>query len=697
MGNGSKSLKIQIGSSLSQRTQAHSTKNITVESTRKSNANKENALGKKGARSSTHRISENASKKPAYRARHKKKCKESNKVELDGRSLDKGGKSQEGAIEKYIKRELLEEIGISLIHNISTQNSTESNKSLNAKAICFKSRENKPCLALQELVANIKLKKIQMKNENAATKASTNVAVNTEVNSAKVTTSAVDAGTSELGFEEDKRSCSGRKHIVRIEIISEMNEQIKDFDWNESQNIVYLNTTEEYHTNENASSIKECRDKVEGMDISIYEASDTHNETTSFHEFTLKKLSDLMSEQNLSKIISVRERLLRYQEKSERQTLSEMYECNKFSPRTYCRKKLELEKWVSKEKVEITKSKKQFIENWKQTAGVIEGMHRNAVKMKQMMFDGSLNDTCKTFSSLVSNTSRTINEENQGLSENSIITPDNKHFSSNLQACESPEQNKHHLTFAKESEFSNKSNRLKSTPTGQVKETKAFIKSPEAPLKSPNCYITPRFDASYTPNKGCSLKIATEFGSNEVNKAPQILDGLSPYQNAEVIGAIKLFQQSVIQAKGIDNSAEYIELVLDTLFKHALSSSKIKFLNQINTPLPKDLLHILQTIKANKRVEAMLTSAAIVDESTVDEVVSEVLGKEEDTEEVRKNKEMYSRAICATTNEALNMLRPYGLSGEPTPWSKQQRILFKEVKDVDLIVKNVKSMVYFHY
>eukprot|EP00826_Nyctotherus_ovalis_P006626 TRINITY_DN11588_c0_g2_i3.p1 TRINITY_DN11588_c0_g2~~TRINITY_DN11588_c0_g2_i3.p1 ORF type:complete len:667 (-),score=113.33 TRINITY_DN11588_c0_g2_i3:370-2370(-) len=661
----------------------------------KSNANKENVLEKKGARRSTHRMSENANRKPAYRARHKKKCKESNKVELDDRrSLDKADKIQEGAIEKYIKRELLEEIGISLIHNISTQNSTESNKSLNAKAICFKSKENKPSLVLQELVANIKLKKIQIKNENAVTKASTNVAVNTEVNSVKQATSEIDIGTSELLFKEDKKSCSDREQII-----SKIDEYKKDFDLSKSQSVVNLNTTEEYLTNENASSIKECldcTDKIEGMDISIYEASDAHNETTSFHEFTLKKLTDLMNEQNLSKIISIRERLLRYQEKTEKQTLSKMYQCNKFSPRTYSRKKLELEKWVSREKVEIRNTKKQFIENWKQTAGVIEGMHRNAVKIKQMMFDGSLNDACKTFSSLVSNTSRTINEENQGLNENSIITPDNKHFDSNLQPCESPEQSKHRLTFAKESEPSNKSYKLKNTPTEQVKETRGFIKSPEAPLKSPNCYITPRFDANCTPNKGSSLKITTEFDNSEVNKSPQILDGLSPYQNAEVIGAIKLFQQSAIQAKGIDNSAEYIELVLDTLFKHVLSNSKTNFLNQINTPLPKDLLQILHTIRANKRIEVTFTSAAIVDESTVEKVVSEVLEKGEDAEEARRDKEMYSRAICATTNEALNMLRPYGLSGEPTPWSKQQRILFKEVKDVDLIVKNVKSMVHFH-
>jgi len=44
-----------------------------------------------------------------------------------------------------------------------------------------------------------------------------------------------------------------------------------------------------------------------------------------------------------------------------------MYKQRQYSPRTYEAKRTELEKWVSKEKEEIKKTKKNFEEQWHKT------------------------------------------------------------------------------------------------------------------------------------------------------------------------------------------------------------------------------------------------------------------------------------------------------------------------------------------
>ena len=52
-----------------------------------------------------------------------------------------------------------------------------------------------------------------------------------------------------------------------------------------------------------------------------------------------------------------------------------MYTQNKISPRTFKRKNLELEQWVTKEKEEVRKTKKKFEKEWQKTAKIMLYTH----------------------------------------------------------------------------------------------------------------------------------------------------------------------------------------------------------------------------------------------------------------------------------------------------------------------------------
>jgi len=104
-----------------------------------------------------------------------------------------------------------------------------------------------------------------------------------------------------------------------------------------------------------------------------------------FHEFTLKKLRQMLKVDNVSKLIGMREKVLKYKESTEKRYIQKMFKAKKLSPKTYQSKRKELEKWVTAEKEEIKKSKKSLIETWKKTANMIEEAHQNSLQIKKIL------------------------------------------------------------------------------------------------------------------------------------------------------------------------------------------------------------------------------------------------------------------------------------------------------------------------
>lgn len=76
--------------------------------------------------------------------------------------------------------------------------------------------------------------------------------------------------------------------------------------------------------------------------------------------------------QQYPEMIRLREEAIHYKEKTENKYMERMFKQHKLSPRTYDKKRHELETWVTKERDEIHKTKKVFEEQWKKTTAMIE-------------------------------------------------------------------------------------------------------------------------------------------------------------------------------------------------------------------------------------------------------------------------------------------------------------------------------------
>jgi hydroxymethylglutaryl-CoA reductase len=62
-----------------------------------------------------------------------------------------------------------------------------------------------------------------------------------------------------------------------------------------------------------------------------------------------------------------------------------MYKSRQFSPRTYNQRKEQLERWVTLEREEIQRSKKQFHEEWEKTVRMIEDTQKNVNIMREQI------------------------------------------------------------------------------------------------------------------------------------------------------------------------------------------------------------------------------------------------------------------------------------------------------------------------
>lgn len=83
-----------------------------------------------------------------------------------------------------------------------------------------------------------------------------------------------------------------------------------------------------------------------------------------FKEFTKKKYKELLQRDNMEKLIKMREQALDVRHQTQVEYMNKMLETKRFSPNTFNSKKIELEKWVTKEREQIRKSKKEIEKGW---------------------------------------------------------------------------------------------------------------------------------------------------------------------------------------------------------------------------------------------------------------------------------------------------------------------------------------------
>lgn len=88
-------------------------------------------------------------------------------------------------------------------------------------------------------------------------------------------------------------------------------------------------------------------------------------------------------------MLKLREDAIKMQEKTEKKLLKQMFRSEKYSPRTYEKKRRDLEVWVKKEKEEVKKTRKIFEEEWHKTQKIIQITQENQLNIKKLIGESS--------------------------------------------------------------------------------------------------------------------------------------------------------------------------------------------------------------------------------------------------------------------------------------------------------------------
>lgn len=91
-----------------------------------------------------------------------------------------------------------------------------------------------------------------------------------------------------------------------------------------------------------------------------------------FKEFTRRKFKELMEQENMKNLIKMREQALEIRHKTQLDEMKKALENRRVSPRTFQHKQIELEKWITREREIIQKTKKDIERGWLSTADSIQ-------------------------------------------------------------------------------------------------------------------------------------------------------------------------------------------------------------------------------------------------------------------------------------------------------------------------------------
>ena len=129
-----------------------------------------------------------------------------------------------------------------------------------------------------------------------------------------------------------------------------------------------------------AYSNRSQRDPENSTSRSIFERN-------TFRQFTGpgKLAPEDFNPEEYPKMLKIREEAIAYREKTTLKYINKMFNQNKISPRTFKRKNLELEQWVTKEKDEVKKTKKKFEKEWQKTAKMMEITQQNDQNIRRIL------------------------------------------------------------------------------------------------------------------------------------------------------------------------------------------------------------------------------------------------------------------------------------------------------------------------
>ena len=108
-------------------------------------------------------------------------------------------------------------------------------------------------------------------------------------------------------------------------------------------------------------------------------------ERNSFNEYSFRKFKQLLQDDNINNIISMRQSALQTKEKKQSAYLKEMLRKQQISPRTYQSRRKDLEKSVKNTKEQLSQDKRKYVQGWKEIVNLMKQTDKDKQTTKHIL------------------------------------------------------------------------------------------------------------------------------------------------------------------------------------------------------------------------------------------------------------------------------------------------------------------------
>jgi hypothetical protein len=208
-------------------------------------------------------------------------------------------------------------------------------------------------------------------------------------------------------------------------------------------------------------------------------------------------------------------------------------------------------------------------------------------------------------------------------------------------------------------------NGYKDEPIDSIHKSELFEES------SPGTIFSNQKPAELQPleqSEGSSSYQDKDLTMNQLDQVDSILNQLILTEIDNYI--IPNFHEERLE---VDSSLNFVENYLRNV-ENLIEPDKEAFLDIYNSPMPIDFLQKL-TFLQNAEIGALVTypSLELILPPEINDQLKEIFANSS-----MVYRRIYCQMLFDCLNEALNYVRPYGINGEPAPWSRKERTVFGE-------------------
>eukprot|EP01022_Parablepharisma_sp_SALTPOND_P001932 TRINITY_DN107_c0_g2_i1.p1 TRINITY_DN107_c0_g2~~TRINITY_DN107_c0_g2_i1.p1 ORF type:complete len:1008 (+),score=93.89 TRINITY_DN107_c0_g2_i1:4888-7911(+) len=432
----------------------------------------------------------------------------------------------------------------------------------------------------------------------------------------------------------------------------------------------------------------------------------------SFEQLILQKLKG-GTDEAFHEILKARENAVQYKKSLEKRYIKSS--CK--NAKEYNSKRKELEKWVEKEHTAIAKTRTLIVDAWEKTREIIEGSQRNSEMIKGLLFRNQRAHLSYTNSGTNSMGIRG-GSSRAGTFEEVLVVGSSRNKKPTLEpflddkvlptkSLEHKEESSSKIPsiIIDLNTFASRQKRGPDVPLSLDMKLVEKLPSERVPITTDlKEEITTRiYEQLIEDVLAPPLFPIRDIPKDVLNRTAEEkqIDPLqSPHE--KLLTKLALIKPS----KGIRVDIGTVSDYLDEIFACALSFQKPELMSEVNRPIPRNPSEILKKLQ-NPTLETMerfppqlphemapiLRLSTYLEGERLQEIYKQELGEKDTPEFLIECDHIHKKAIFDASNEALNLIRPYGFLGQPMLWSGNPRILFTQITCPGIIVTNVKNIV----